>query len=259
MDIVQRRVDLLTREPLEQLQRTLEEERLGGERRKGEIESAYRQAIQELEQMGHGYQRAGAETMRRRGLYDSGMAAGLANQIHREVIRAGGKLEEEQARQLADLAEYLHLRERHTNEQIQSLMGQKAQWAEALLEEMRMKERDRKDRMEQQAFENWLAQQAMNFNIARANWETAFQTQQADWQRKQMEAQSAWDRAMEQQRLALQQPAYQLQQQNLQMAQDKRRAMENLLKYGFGGLSDWDKYLLWGYNPYEQTETGTGW
>ena len=61
--------------------------------------------------------------MARRGLYDSGMAVDLANRIQRQTAEHGLKLENEQARILADLAEYLATRERATTEEIQGLEG----------------------------------------------------------------------------------------------------------------------------------------
>ncbi len=169
MDIINRRVGLMINPQVEGLRRGIEEERGAHERRVGETKEGYEEARGQLQKMGEQQQREGASSMRKRGLYDSGLAMDLANRIQRQVGEHGLKLENEQARVLADLAEYLSTRERHTEEQIQGLEGRRGEWSQSLLEEMERQERDRRDRLEQQAFENWLSQTAMEQQIWQAN------------------------------------------------------------------------------------------
>lgn len=169
MDIINRRVGLMINPQVEGLRRGIEEERGAHERRVGETKEGYEEARGQLQKMGEQQQREGASSMRKRGLYDSGLAMDLANRIQRQVGEHGLKLENEQARVLADLAEYLSTRERHTEEQIQGLEERRGEWSQSLLEEMERQERDRRDRLEQQAFENWLSQTAMEQQIWQAN------------------------------------------------------------------------------------------
>lgn len=169
MDIINRRVGLMIDPQIEGLRRGIEEERVAHESRVGETKAGYEEARGQLEKMAQAHQRQGADTMARRGLYDSGMAVDLANRIQRQTAEHGLKLENEQARILADLAEYLATRERHTTEQIEGLEGRRGEWVQSLLDEMQQRERDRQDRLEQQAFENWLSQTAMEQQIWQAN------------------------------------------------------------------------------------------
>lgn len=169
MDIINRRVGLMIDPQIEGLKRGIEEERVAHESRVGETKAGYEEARGQLEKMAQAHQRQGADTMARRGLYDSGMAVDLANRIQRQTAEHGLKLENEQARVLADLAEYLATRERATTEEIQGLEGRRGEWVQSLLDEMQRQERDRQDRLEQQAFENWLSQTAMEQQIWQAN------------------------------------------------------------------------------------------
>jgi hypothetical protein len=169
MDIINRRVGLMIDPQIEGLRRGIEEERVAHESRVGETKAGYEEARGQLEKMAQAHQRQGADTMARRGLYDSGMAVDLANRIQRQTAEHGLKLENEQARILADLAEYLATRERATTEEIQGLEGRRGEWVQSLLDEMQRQERDRQDRLEQQAFENWLSQTAMEQQIWQAN------------------------------------------------------------------------------------------
>lgn len=169
MDIINRRVGLMIDPQIEGLRRGIEEERRAHESRVGETKAGYEEARGQLEKMAQAHQRQGADTMARRGLYDSGMAIDLANRIQRQTAEHGLKLENEQARILADLAEYLATRERATTEEIQGLEGRRGEWAQSLLAEMQQQERSRKDSLEQQAFENWLAEQAMQHQIWQSN------------------------------------------------------------------------------------------
>jgi hypothetical protein len=169
MDIINRRVGLMIDPQIEGLRRGIEEERGAHERRVGETKEGYQEARGQLVKMGQQAQREGASSMVKRGIYDSGMAMDLANRIQRQTAEHGLKLENEQARILADLAEYLATRERHTTEQIEGLEGRRGEWVQSLLDEMQRQERDRQDRLEQQAFENWLSQTAMEQQIWQAN------------------------------------------------------------------------------------------
>lgn len=224
MDIVNRRVDLLINPRLESTRRQLEEEKVAGERVKGDIQAGWKDAKENVKKTGEEYQREGSSTMRKRGIYDSGMAVELSNQIQRTMMDQGAKVDTEQARALGDLAEYLLLRERHTNEEINELMGQKGEWAASLLDEMHSKERDRKDRLEQQHFENWLQQQAMAFEIARANRPSGPQGPQG--------------------------PNY-----SDLMTQMKFEALQKFQKFGMRGLSEHDRYML-GWDPFSTQSSG---
>ncbi|NLI05370.1 MAG: hypothetical protein GX483_08950 [Actinomycetaceae bacterium] len=169
MDIINRRVGLMVDPQIEGLRRGLEEERVAHQARVGDVKAGYEDARAQLQKMGEANLRQGATTMRKRGLYESPMAVDLANRIQRQTAEHGLKLEDEQARILADLAEYLATRERATTEEIQALEGRRGEWAQSLLDEMEQRERDRRDRLEQQAFENWLAQEAMKHQVWQAN------------------------------------------------------------------------------------------
>ena len=169
MDIINRRVGLMIDPQIEGLRRGIEEERRAHESRVGETKAGNEEARGQLEKMAQAQQRQGADTKARRGLYDSGMAIDMANRIQRQNAEHGLKLENEQARILADLAEHLATRERATTEEIQGLEGRRGEWGQSLLDEMQRQERDRQDRLEQQAFENWLSQTAMEQQVWQAN------------------------------------------------------------------------------------------
>ena len=169
MEIINRRVGLMIDPQVEGLERGREEERLGVQRQEGAVRAGFQEAHETARRMGQEGQRAGASTMRKRGIYDSGMAQDLSRRIQSQTAEAGIKLDTEQARALGDLAEYLNLRERHTEEQIQGLMGQRGEWAQSLLDEMHQQQQSRQDMLEQRAFENWLSQTAMEHQIWQAN------------------------------------------------------------------------------------------
>lgn len=169
MDIINRRVGLLVDPQIEALRRNLEEEKAAHKSRVGETRASYEEAREQLQKMGQEHQRQAASTMRKRGIYDTGLAMDLSNRLQRQTSEHGAKLETELARVLDDLAEYIATRERHIGEQIEGLEGRRGEWAQSLLEEMESRERDRRDRLEQQAFENWLAQQSMAHQVWQAN------------------------------------------------------------------------------------------
>lgn len=179
MKIINRRVDLLINPQIEGLRRGIEEERAAHGRRVGETRAGYEEVREGAVRGGQESQRMGASAMRKRGIYDSGMAQDLAKQIQASTREAGLKIDTEQARALADLSEYLNLRERHTEEQIQGLMGQRGEWAQSLLDEMQQQQQSRQDMLEQRAFENWLAQQQMQHQIWRQNQAAMAAAQQA--------------------------------------------------------------------------------
>ena len=169
MDIINRRVGLMIDPQIEALRRGLEEERLAHERRVGDVGASYEKAREQLRKTGQQQQREGASSMRKRGLYDSGIALDLANRIQRHIGERQAELESEQARALSELADYLALRERQIGDEIKEFEGQRGQWSQSLLDEMQRQERSRKDSLEQQAFENWLAEQAMQHQIWQSN------------------------------------------------------------------------------------------
>ena len=173
MDIINRRVGLMIDPELEALRRGLEEARLSHQRQVGGVTSGYEEARQQLGKMGEQHQREGASTMRRRGIYDSGLAMDLANRLQRQTAQHGAKLETEQSRVLTDLAEALALHEKQTDKQVQALEGRRGDLAQSLLDEMQQQERARKDQLEQKAFENWMAQQSMQHQIWQANQQAA--------------------------------------------------------------------------------------
>lgn len=230
MDIVNRRLELMIEGPKAQKVRGMEEERLAGERRRGAITDAHVQAQRDLGTAGEEHQRQAAESMRRRGIYDSGMAMGLSNQIRQQMLAHGVKIDEEKTKALGNLAEYLHLRERHTQEEINEMTAQKGKWASDLLSEMHMQERTRADGLEQQAFENWLRNQAMQYEIHQNNLALSLERQR------------------EQQRQAAHQdPSY-----SDIMNQFRLSALQRLQSHGVAGLSEFDMYLLYDHNPFAQ-------
>lgn len=165
---IDRRVQLLTGGPLQALQHQLEMDQLSGERRKGEVKEAYGEAYEELQAEGKLGKQSAAEMMARRGIYDSGMAADVANRISLQTQKLGVKLKTEEARVLADIAEYLDLRQRHTTDEIKRIMGEAGVMAESMLHEMRMEERNRQDRIATVTFEAHLARQAADVNAWQA-------------------------------------------------------------------------------------------
>ncbi len=201
MDIINRRTELATQPRLDALERSREEQQLSGQRRLGEVSAAYDQSRQDLHSDVNLWQQQGAQTMARRGIYDSGLAFKLGNQIAQKGLEKGMQLGQEQSRQLADIAEYLDLQTRHNFEEIQSIMGEKAMMAHTLLDELRMEQQQRGDMLAQREFENWLAHQAHQlnqywqqetFDAGRADqeWQQWFSQEQMRVQQEQAE----WDR-----------------------------------------------------------------
>jgi hypothetical protein len=158
MDVVGKRANLAYDSRIDAKGRGLEEEMLKGEHTKSAVQESYAKALDDLHKAGQGHQRSAASTMRKRGIYDSGLAVDTSNRIHIAMLQGGLQVSSEEARQLSELAEYLALRERHTNQEIQEMMGEKALFAETMLDEMHQRNQDRGDMLAQREFENWLAQ-----------------------------------------------------------------------------------------------------
>jgi hypothetical protein len=208
MDIINRRTELATQPRVEALERSLEEQKLSGEKQIGDVTAGYERAKEDLGRQGNLAQQQGSRIMAARGIYDSGLAVDLANRIGRQTQQFGFQLGEEQARQLADISELLHLQTRHTMEEIQGIMGEKALMAQTMLDDLRQEQQARGDMLAQREFENWLAMQAHELNQWRANleeywreqgfeadqasqaWNQWYQEEQLRHQREQAE----WDR-----------------------------------------------------------------
>ncbi len=191
-EYVEKRSSLRYDPQIESLKRELEVAEMEGERTRGEIEAAYKGAIREIDKTTYREQQRGASTMAARNVYDSGMAADLATRISHRAQALGMQVEQEQARQLADLGEYLNLQKRHTREEIHQIMGEKATFAETALHEMKMDQQDRTDRLRQEEFQNWLAEEAHNTERERM-------MQDQYWRETTFgadEAHRAWDRGM---------------------------------------------------------------
>lgn len=189
MDVVNRRTELATQPRIDALERSLEEQQLSGQQRAGAVQEAYMSSLDDLRKYQQSMQQQGARQMAARGIYDSGLAMDLSNRIASNAMNLGFELGQEQARVLADLAEYLDLQQRHTNEEIQGIMGEAALMAQTMLDEMHQQQQTRQDQLAQREFENWLAMQANELNRWRANmdeyWrQTEFDASRADqeWQ-----------------------------------------------------------------------------
>lgn len=149
---------------IEALQRALENARQQLAAHRERFGEGYRVAQEGLRQQGQQYQREGSELMSRRGLYDSGMAADLANRIQREQMARGERLSGEHARSLSDLADYESLYGRQTDEQIAGLEARRGEWEKSIMDEM-----------EQAAFQRQMAEQEMAMRL----WQAQLQAQQA--------------------------------------------------------------------------------
>jgi len=239
MDVIDRRTHLATQPRIDAAERALEEQQLAGERQMGAVQDAYEQARGQRFLQGRTEQQMGARTMDRRGVYDSGMAADLANRISQTAMHQGMQLDQQEASTLADIAEYLSLRERHTMEEIQQIMGEKAEMAQAMLDEMHMAQQDRRDVLAQREFENWLSLQAheLQEDMARLEeyWrEEGFDAQQAhrawdQWfaeeQLRLQEQQAQWDRILSMNRFEAEQELARLAMNNEISQQEFQNAM----------------------------------
>lgn len=159
MGIVNNRSNLAYDAPIAAKERGLEEEMLRGEQTKGEIKDAYAKAMEDLRKAGQGYQQSMADQMRAKNIYDSGLSVENSNRIYLTMLKSNLEISSAEAKELANLAEYLDLRQRHSGEEIQQMMGEKAMFAQSLLDEMHLRNQDRRDMLAQQEFENWLATQ----------------------------------------------------------------------------------------------------
>jgi len=157
-DMARRRASLIIDPQIEALQRAIEQARVSAEAQRGEVQAGYRIAQEDLERMGQQHQREGAERMQRRGLYDSGMAIDMAGRIDKGTREGAERLGTEKARALGAIAGDLALQERHTEEQRGGLAARRGEWEADLLAQM-----------EQQAFQNHMAEQEMGLRIWQAN------------------------------------------------------------------------------------------
>ena len=164
IDIINRRTELATQPRLDALDREREMMQYEGQRRIGDVRSAYEGARQDLISDTNRSQQQMSQMSQARGIYDSGLAMKLGSQIARKGMELGVNLGEEQARQLADIAEFIHLSQKHNMDEIKSIMGEKAMMASTMLDEMRLEQQQRGDMLAQQEFENWLAHQAFQLN-----------------------------------------------------------------------------------------------
>ena len=162
--MVNARTELATQPRLDALDRARDQMNYDVQKRMQDVTVGYDRARQNLGQDVNLQQQQMAQTTARRGIYDSGLAAKLGNQISMKGVELGLQLGEEQSRQLADIAEYLHLQSRHNMEEIQSIMGEKGLMAQVMLDEMRLEQQARGDALAQREFENWLAMQAHELN-----------------------------------------------------------------------------------------------
>ena len=208
MEVINRRLDLKTDPKISSVERQIEEERLAGIQQMGDVRQAYDEGVSDLARQGRVGQQQLAGIMQDRGIYDAGMGADLSTRLMSGFKGAGLELAQEQARQLSDIAEYINLRTRHGHEQIQEIMGQRADMAADMLAEMHLQQQDRMDRLAQMEFERYLAQEAHDMEVWRSivdayMWGEQFDQQAANqaWQQymgeRQMqlsEEQAAWDR-----------------------------------------------------------------
>lgn len=159
MGTVNNRSNLAYDAPIAAKERGLEEETLRGEQTKGEVKDAYAKAMEDLRKAGQGYQQGMADQMRAKGIYDSGLSIENSNRIYMTMLKSNLEISSAEAKELSNLAEYLDLRQRHTSAEIQEMMGEKAMFAQSLLDEMHQRNQDRGDMLAQREFENWLATQ----------------------------------------------------------------------------------------------------
>ncbi len=164
IDIINRKTELSTKPRLDALDRSRETMMYEGNRRMNTIDQAYQGARQDMVSDVNRAQQQTSQTMARRGIYDSGLAQKLGTQIARQGLKMGLQLGEKQAQELADVAEFIHLQQKHNMDEIQSIMGEKALMAASFLDEMRMEQQARGDMLAQQEFENWLNHQAFQLN-----------------------------------------------------------------------------------------------
>jgi hypothetical protein len=238
MDVVGKRANLAYDSRIEAKGRGLEEEMLKGEQTKGAIQESYGKALEDLHKAGQGYQRSAASTMRKRGIYDSGLAVNTSNQIHLAMLQGGLQVSSEEARQLSELAEYLALRERHTNQEIQEMMGEKALFAETMLDEMHQRNQDRGDMLAQREFENWLAQ--AHFGAQHEQMQRQEYWTQVGFDAKQMEQEYTrfWNDKM----FEWQQYESQLNEYWRQTTFDASMAQQEYQRFWDQASFEWDKY-----------------
>ena len=208
MEVINRRLDLKTDPAIASIERQMEEETMSGMQQMGDVRQAYDEGVSDLHRQGRLGQQQLSQINQARGIYDAGMGADLSTRLMSGFQQRGLELGQEQARQVSDIAEYINLRRRHGHEEIREIMGQRGDMAADMLADMHMQQQDRTDRLAQQEFERYLAQEAQDMEAWRAimdayMWGEQFDQQAANqaWQQymgeRQMqltEEQSAWDR-----------------------------------------------------------------
>jgi hypothetical protein len=239
MDVVGKRTNLAYDSRIDAKGRGLEEEMLKGEHTKTAIREAYAKAATDLHKAGQGTQRTAASTMRKRGIYDSGLAVNTSNQIHLSFLQAGLQLRTEEAQKLTELAEYLALRERHTNQEVEQMMGEKALFAETLLDEMHQRNQDRGDMLAQREFEQWLAQQHLGAQHEQAQRQQYWQEIGFDAGQVEQEYTRFWNEKL----FEWQQYESQLDEYWRQTGFDASMAQQEYQKFMDQANLDWNKYM----------------
>ncbi len=238
MDVVGRRADLAYDTPIAAKERAMEEELLRGEQQKGEIRDVYGKALEDLRKAGQGYQRDAANTMRTRHIYDSGLAVDTSNRIYMTMLKNNMEISSAEAKELANLAEYLDLRQRHTGEEIQQMMGEKALFAQTLLDEMHQRNQDRRDMLAQQEFENWLAQQHYQMSHEAAQRQEYWTQVGFDAQQVQQEYDRYWNDKM----FEWQQYETQLNDYWNQVGFDAQQAQQEYARFWDQANFEWQQY-----------------
>jgi hypothetical protein len=268
IDIVNRRTDLATQPRLDALDRSRETLAYEGQKRVGEVQAAYDRARGDITKDVNLAQQKTSQTAASRGIYDSGLAMHLSNQIARKGLELGMQLGEEQARQLADIAEFLHLQTKHNLDEIQSIMGEKSLMAATMLDEMRLEQQQRGDTLAQQEFENWLSHQAFQLNEywreqefeatqSEREWQRWFNEEQMRIQQEQMEwerifGMNRWEAEFELQRMLAN---HQISQQEFQNAMAKDEFNLKVSMFNYEKRNSQKSYGLGSYPAVNQPST----
>ena len=238
MSMVNNRANLAYDAPMAAKERGLEEEMLRGEQTKGEVKDAYAKAMEDLRKAGQGYQQGMADQMRVRGIYDSGLSIENSNRIYLTMLKSNLEISSAEAKELSNLAEYLDLRQRHTGEEIQQMMGEKAMFAQSLLDEMHLRNQDRGDMLAQREFENWLATQ--HFQLQNEQTQRQEYWNQVGFDAQQME--SAYTRHWNDKMFEWQQYESQLQQYWNQAGFDAQQSAQEYQRYMDRYQMEWQQY-----------------
>ncbi len=225
--------------PMEAKERMMQEEMMRGEQQKGEVQNAYTKAMEDLRKSGQTYQQASSDQMRSRNIYDSGLAMETSNRIHMSMLKSGAEISSQEAKVLSDLAEYLDLRQRHTNEELQSMMGEKAMFAQSVLEEMRQRNESRRDMLAQQEFENWLGQEHMNAQHHQMQQQEYWRSVGFDAQQVQQQHDNYW----REKQFEWQQYETQLGEYWRQVGFDAQAAQQEYQRFWDQANFEWDQYI----------------